>query len=158
MAEVDGGASVLGNNPLAWLHPRPREEKFPWRGVERRQQGKRARKRESKKEQVKSPSTRCCPGGAPEDPEKSSGGCPDKLSGWRIAGNPALSAGNVWRRQLRRASKVSRRPRIIAMTANVFQEDKNKCLEAGMDDFIGKPFLREALIESLEKCRLPLAN
>ncbi len=62
MAEVDGGASVLGNNPLVRLHPGPGEEKYPWRGVERRQQGKRARKKESKKEQVKSPSTRCCPG------------------------------------------------------------------------------------------------
>jgi hypothetical protein len=34
---------------------------------------------------------------------------------------------------------------IIAMTANAFNEDKERCAEAGMNDFLGKPFNPEDL-------------
>jgi CheY-like chemotaxis protein len=40
---------------------------------------------------------------------------------------------------------------IIAMTANVFSEDIEKCLAAGMNDHIGKPIVPEALCEKLGK-------
>jgi len=40
---------------------------------------------------------------------------------------------------------------IIAMTANVFREDIEKCLEAGMDDHIGKPLDLNTLFEKLNK-------
>jgi CheY-like chemotaxis protein/HPt (histidine-containing phosphotransfer) domain-containing protein len=39
--------------------------------------------------------------------------------------------------------------RIIAMTANVAPEDVRRCLEAGMDGFLGKPVAVEALAEVL---------
>ena len=38
---------------------------------------------------------------------------------------------------------------IVAMTANVFEEDMRKCLEAGMDAFIPKPIETEKVIRTL---------
>jgi CheY-like chemotaxis protein len=34
---------------------------------------------------------------------------------------------------------------IVALTANVFEEDRHACLEAGMDDFLMKPLASDAL-------------
>lgn len=39
---------------------------------------------------------------------------------------------------------------IIAMTANVFEEDMRKCLEAGMDAFIAKPIESDKVIRTLK--------
>ncbi|HPG38328.1 MAG TPA: PAS domain S-box protein [bacterium] len=46
------------------------------------------------------------------------------------------------------------RPQIIAMTANVMQGDKEKCLEAGMDDYIGKPINVSELTQVLCKSKI----
>jgi len=45
------------------------------------------------------------------------------------------------------------RPCIIAMTANVMKEDREECLAAGMDDYMGKPIQVGELVEALSKCQ-----
>jgi signal transduction histidine kinase/DNA-binding response OmpR family regulator/HPt (histidine-containing phosphotransfer) domain-containing protein len=46
-----------------------------------------------------------------------------------------------------------RRPRIIATTANVTKEDREACLAAGMDDYLGKPIRVEELVAALNRCQ-----
>ncbi|HEY9709669.1 MAG TPA: response regulator, partial [Oculatellaceae cyanobacterium] len=50
------------------------------------------------------------------------------------------------------------RPRIIAMTANAMQGDRQKCINAGMDDYISKPIRVEELVKSLNQCQPCLNN
>jgi CheY-like chemotaxis protein len=45
------------------------------------------------------------------------------------------------------------RPRIIAMTANAMQEDREACLAAGMDDYVAKPIRPDELAEALGRAR-----
>lgn len=46
---------------------------------------------------------------------------------------------------------------ILAVTANAFQEDRERCLAAGMDDYLAKPFSAEDLARMLER-HLPAAE
>ncbi len=46
------------------------------------------------------------------------------------------------------------RPRIIAMTANATQEDRQMCFDAGMDDYISKPIRVEDLIDALSRSQV----
>jgi CheY-like chemotaxis protein len=45
------------------------------------------------------------------------------------------------------------RPRIVAMTANAMQGDREMCMEAGMDDYLTKPIRVERLVEALHAVR-----
>jgi GAF domain-containing protein/DNA-binding response OmpR family regulator len=44
---------------------------------------------------------------------------------------------------------ATKRPRIVAMTANAMQGDREMCLAAGMDDYITKPIRVDQLVEAL---------
>jgi CheY-like chemotaxis protein len=52
-------------------------------------------------------------------------------------------------RVIRQSGSVQ--PVIIAMTANAMTEDKETCLQAGMDDYISKPIRMEQLVQTLAK-------
>lgn len=52
-------------------------------------------------------------------------------------------------RNFEKESKTEKPIYIVAATANAFSEDKQKCLEAGMNDFISKPFKESELINAI---------
>jgi signal transduction histidine kinase len=45
-------------------------------------------------------------------------------------------------------------PWIVALTANAFIEDKERCLRAGMNDYLSKPVRREELEQAIQRARL----
>jgi len=53
-------------------------------------------------------------------------------------------------RRIRGSTRGANLP-IVAMTANAFAEDKERCLQAGMNDFIAKPVDPETLFLTLLK-------
>lgn len=55
-------------------------------------------------------------------------------------------------RKLEAEGELDRRNRIVAVTANALKGDLERCLDAGMDDYLSKPFTREQLHAVLSLC------
>lgn len=53
--------------------------------------------------------------------------------------------------EIRRREHGSRRTPIIALTAGVGEGERERCLEAGMDDFLTKPMSRGSVSTALEQ-------
>jgi len=63
---------------------------------------------------------------------------------------PEMDGLEATRRICKKYSKADR-PLLVAMTADAMQGDREKCLETGMDDYVGKPIIISELIRVLEK-------
>ena len=56
-------------------------------------------------------------------------------------------------RQIYRDWRAGQRPRIIALTAGVMDEERQACLDAGMHGFLDKPIVAAQLVHALEQCK-----
>ncbi len=56
-------------------------------------------------------------------------------------------------RQIRSHEAGRKRVPVVAMTANVMQGDREKCIAAGMDDYVSKPVVRKELAAIVSKWR-----
>jgi CheY-like chemotaxis protein len=54
-------------------------------------------------------------------------------------------------RRITKSWPAEKRPRIVAMTANAMQGDREMCLDAGMDDYIAKPIRVDELVNALTR-------
>jgi len=66
---------------------------------------------------------------------------------------PEMDGLEASRRIVARWPDAAQRPRIIAMTANAMQGDREECLAAGMNDYVTKPIRVDALVQALMQAK-----
>ncbi|MCS7225743.1 MAG: response regulator [Gloeomargarita sp. SKYB31] len=66
---------------------------------------------------------------------------------------PVLDGFAATRRlhELHQEGRLPQRPIVVALTANAMKEDREKCLAAGMDDYLSKPVNKEDLRQVLQR-------
>ena len=71
---------------------------------------------------------------------------------------PEMDGFAATREIRRREAEVGMHTPIIALTANALEGDRERCLAAGMDDYLSKPVKIEALRGLLEKWAVKAAE
>jgi CheY-like chemotaxis protein len=66
------------------------------------------------------------------------------LMDWHMPELDGVAATKAWREIERERANAKRIP-IVALTASVLSGDRETCINAGMDDFLGKPFSYDEL-------------
>jgi len=54
-------------------------------------------------------------------------------------------------RKFEKLREVKNPVTIIALTANTYENDKEKCISVGMNEYLSKPFSAQQLIKTIEK-------
>lgn len=54
-------------------------------------------------------------------------------------------------RKFEKLKEVKNPVTIIALTANTYENDKEKCISVGMNEYLSKPFSAQQLIKTIEK-------